>query len=109
MKEQCEFLVHGATLSAGMFSMPSLSQLRSSVEKKLRTMKDGGSSISIETNTPLQNMVGDARSLHTKFKEGTVIQGASQFNFWSFRRPMVYLRRAFLNMLMIEPKDQHVL
>jgi hypothetical protein len=89
-KEHCEFtLQNGQHVSAGVFSMPSVADLRSCVEENLALLLDGAGdkTIQVATSTEpamtVQSIVGQARSLHSEF-EGAVFQAASQFNFLEF-------------------------
>jgi hypothetical protein len=91
-KEHCEFtLQNGQHVSAGVFSMPSVADLRSCVEENLALLLDGAAgdktnqeATSTESTTmTVQTIVGQARSLHSEF-EGAVFQAASQFNFLEF-------------------------
>jgi hypothetical protein len=90
-KEHCEFtLQNGQHVSAGVFSMPSVADLRSCVEENLALLLDDGAgdktnqeATSTEPTMTVQTIVGQARSLHSEF-EGAVFQAASQFNFLEF-------------------------
>ena len=88
-REKCEFMVNGDTISAGTFSMPSVAELEQEVLAKLFDCKsEPGSNKDKKSTISVQNIVGEARSLHTKMP-GAVIQAASQFNMLEFPSPEV--------------------
>jgi len=82
-RERCDFrLSNGAAVSAGMFSTPSVSELRDCLRIRLSDMKKlkrGGDVFLVN------NIIGEARSLHRKEEfKGAIVQAASQFNFLEF-------------------------
>jgi hypothetical protein len=82
-RERCFFMLPhtGATLDAGIFSMPTVEQLRERVKAET---KEGVARIRV------QNVVGDARSLHAQPENaGAVFQAAGQFNVLEFAAPYV--------------------
>mmetsp|Transcript_24434 Transcript_24434/g.36918 ORF Transcript_24434/g.36918 Transcript_24434/m.36918 type:complete len:367 (-) Transcript_24434:204-1304(-) len=88
-REHCEFsLSDGSTVSAGIFSMPSVTNLRDAVQKAvLEICPDAKKKMACTT---LQNIIGEARALHSDsaiVDNGAVIQAASQFNFLEFPSP----------------------
>ena len=122
--EECTFTLLGqgddkvqtVVVSAGIFSFPSVQELRKQVEWELET----ASTISTTTGTPpppptdaggggeatrlpptkgmmmgrrrgqrLINVVGEARSLHRTIPQGSIVQAASQFNLLEFPSPSV--------------------
>ena len=102
-REQCDFDVPGeASVTAGIFSMPSVRNLREhanritsdiKVDKNSIIASDSESRSSIIT---VRNIIGEARSLHTSdeiTKKGdrapVIIQAASQFNLLEFPSPDV--------------------
>ncbi len=88
-RERCELKIsHGKTITAGIFAMPSLAELREHADRHSNEIGQcEGSTIEV------QNIVGESRSLHSsdavKQKNGApvVIQAASQFNFLEFPSP----------------------
>ncbi len=88
-RERCDFKVSsGRHVSAGIFSMPSVMDLRQHAKSLMdETGRDEHCKIKA------QNIVGNARSLHrsdaVKNESGApvVIQAASQFNFLEFPSP----------------------
>jgi len=92
-REQCDFsLSNGTTVSAGIFSMPSLEELREHVVEQHRSES---TCISTEDAPPaavtVRNMSGEARSLHTRAMKPSgapiVVQAASQFNLLEMPSP----------------------
>lgn len=94
--------VGGIRISAGIFWMPSVGDLRRLVVNKAGTLKAGSASKSIanddtakkdktsRTETVLKNIVGEARSMHSDdlvVKNGDIVQAASQFNTLEFPGP----------------------
>uniref|UniRef100_A0A0G4HJQ9 Uncharacterized protein n=1 Tax=Chromera velia CCMP2878 TaxID=1169474 RepID=A0A0G4HJQ9_9ALVE len=75
------FSVGASSVQAGRFYVKALSALRASV----------GSARTVSSNRPqvvLKNIVGEARSMHSKPEyEGAVFQAASQFNCLEFASP----------------------
>ena len=86
-REKCDFMVNSETISAGIFSMPSVAELEQEVTAKLLDSSRNNNNTK-ESNISVKNMVGEARSLHTKIP-GAVIQAASQFNMLEFPSPDV--------------------
>ena len=81
-REQCDFHLPGRRMvTAGIFSMPSIMELRESADGLLNKN---------ECNIRVQNMKGESRSLHSnntkinKTGAPVVIQAASQFNLLEF-------------------------
>mmetsp|Transcript_32688 Transcript_32688/g.49260 ORF Transcript_32688/g.49260 Transcript_32688/m.49260 type:complete len:366 (-) Transcript_32688:231-1328(-) len=87
-REHCQFSLNdGSTISAGTFSMPSVAELRDAVHEAASEISPDEKN-RLQTN--LQNIVGEARELHSNGKltdNGAVIQAASQFNFLEFPSP----------------------
>ena len=86
-REKCTFaLANGQSVSAGIFSFPSVEELReqahAAINAPLGTSKG---------KIRVQNVIGEARALHrtTQPRQPTVIQAASQFNLLEFPAPSV--------------------
>mmetsp|Transcript_9052 Transcript_9052/g.11123 ORF Transcript_9052/g.11123 Transcript_9052/m.11123 type:complete len:396 (+) Transcript_9052:143-1330(+) len=99
-REHCEFLLSDETkVSAGVFSMPSLMELRENVHEVLNDPSTGIiSRHDLTRRIRVRNMIGEARSLHTsdevkntssehQKRPPVVIQAASQFNMLEFPSP----------------------
>jgi len=95
-RERCDFaLADGRTVSAGIFSTPSVADLRTMVQTACTT---DNTAVNTDTKniaqignlkTTVQNIVGEAKSLHRSSAEGSVVQAASQFNFLEMPGPKV--------------------
>jgi len=84
-QEHCEFLLEdGSNISAGTFSMPSVSNLRNRVKRALESIDASP----VKGSISIQNIVGEARNLHSKnISNQGVVQAASQFNFLEMVSP----------------------
>ena len=90
--EKCTFRLdnHSRTsVSAGIFSFPSVQELRSRVQEavtnKDRSTSDNSKLTLTAGQIRIQNVVGEARSLHrSELGAGAVVQAASQFNLLEF-------------------------
>jgi len=90
-REQCDLtLSNGKTISAGIFSMPSVGELRDHVIEQQSKSKHTTSNAPPAIVT-VRNMSGEARSLHTDVMDPPgapiVVQAASQFNFLEMPSP----------------------
>jgi len=87
-RERCDFVVASRRMvSAGMFSTPSVAELRARAKAER-----GNTDIPKGNPTTVKNIIGDARSMHSKEKctaEGAVVQAASQFNYLEMPGPTV--------------------
>lgn len=95
-RERCDFaLADGRTVSAGIFSTPSVADLRTMVQTACTsaTTADNTDTKNIapigNPKTTVQNIVGEAKSLHRSSPEGSVVQAASQFNYLEMPGPKV--------------------
>jgi len=89
-RERCDFKVSDDKyVSAGIFSMPSVKELR----QHAQCLKDKNEGRGESCKISVKNIVGEARSLHTtnagsnKSKSTVIVQAASQFNFLEFPSP----------------------
>jgi hypothetical protein len=82
-QEHCEFLLEdGSKISAGTFSMPSVSKNR-----VIQTLESTDAFL-VKGSISIQNIVGEARNLHSKnISNQGVVQAASQFNFLEMISP----------------------
>eukprot|EP00592_Proboscia_alata_P026114 CAMPEP_0194441628 /NCGR_PEP_ID=MMETSP0176-20130528/122495_1 /TAXON_ID=216777 /ORGANISM="Proboscia alata, Strain PI-D3" /LENGTH=384 /DNA_ID=CAMNT_0039267143 /DNA_START=164 /DNA_END=1318 /DNA_ORIENTATION=+ len=90
-REQCDFkFSNGKEVTAGIFSMPSLAELRAHAQN-LTDENEKNDDHDFEIS--VQNIQGDARSLHssnvvkTEGSAPVVFQAASQFNYLEFPGP----------------------
>lgn len=89
--ERCTFQLDGdanRSVSAGLFSFPSVQELRSRVQEAVANSNDSGKS-KMTGQIRIENVVGEARSLHRSVggSAGAVVQAASQFNLLEFPSP----------------------
>lgn len=100
LREKCTFQLiqeeRGGTasvVSAGIFSFPSVQELRAHVEEVCSAAAPNDNSKKQGPGTTgkirIQNVVGEARSLHRTVAPGAVVQAASQFNLLEFASPSV--------------------
>jgi hypothetical protein len=84
-REECLVrLPNGTSISAGTFSFPSVEELRRQVDLELTTSSAPNNS---SATIRLENIVGEARSLHRNIPPGSIVQAASQFNLLEFPSP----------------------
>jgi len=105
-KEQCHFQVpNGKSIAAGIFSMPTVEELRLQVRHEIGLLQNkDGATVWKQSTITVQNMVGEARSLHSEPFAGIlgkhqredfppenhyVFQAASQFNLLEFPHPRI--------------------
>ena len=90
--ERCTFQLNDGvrrSVAAGIFSFPSVQELRSRVQEAVTSNDRSGSANSKMTGQiRIQNMLGESRSLHrSSLGTGAVVQAASQFNLLEFPSP----------------------
>ena len=86
-REKCDFIFpDGRHVSAGVFSMPSVAELRDHVASTKKQKKN-------DAIVTVQNVVGEARSMHSRVvdlgERPVIIQAASQFNMLEMPSPSV--------------------
>ena len=75
------------SISAGIFWMPSVGELRRLVQDAARSIKANDDPPATQ-HTVFRNIVGEARSMHSKdIQNGDIVQAASQFNTLEFPTP----------------------
>ena len=87
-REKCDFVLdNGNIASAGVFSMPSVKELRDHVEHLLGNSNNASNLPRRAVRVKVKNIVGESRRLHLKSEEGAIHQAASQFNLLEFPSP----------------------
>ncbi|CAB9496928.1 expressed unknown protein [Seminavis robusta] len=78
-RERCTFEIGKRSVSAGLFSMPSVGELQQHVDQLYSSLKERNL-IPNSGVIRLSNCVGEARDMHCQLKQHAVVQAASQFN-----------------------------
>lgn len=95
-RERCDFAINTKcatsekctkSISAGIFWMPSVGELRRLVQDAARSIETNDDPLATR-HTVFKNIVGESRSMHSKdIQNGDIVQAASQFNTLEFPTP----------------------